>query len=399
MKLSQIFGLVVLIHLGIVAALLIQPGCQTQRPADPDPSMTTQAAETAADGRTALDRAPPAQPVHTRSGEVDPAFNAGFQPSARRTEPMRPVSPTTAAPARTDTRTDVAGGGVLRPLTPVAPGGDDRPFSSDAPSAPSQTYTVQRGDNLTVIARRFGVGLNELLAANNLRRDSTIFVGQELTIPAPAQATPPPAPAAATASNGRDVRYTVQAGDTLTRIANRFGVSVAEIRSANGLTSDTIRIGQTLRIPGVAGAGTGATASPPPPVAAPRATASGDTYTVQRGDTPITIARRLGVSAEDLMRVNNITDPRRLFVGQELIVPSGGRAPTTTTPAPARPAPAAPAPRTTTPPAAETVPLRPQPSQPARITQPPPTLDDLDALEDDDLPFVDVETIPPRGDD
>lgn len=395
MKLSQIFGLVVLIHLGIVAALLIQPGCQTQRPADPDPSMTTQAAPTAATSRPA-----PARPVETRSGEVDPAFNAGFEPSARRSEPMRPVSPAASAPTRTETRTDVGTGGVLRPLTPVVRDTDDRPFSAEAPSAPSQTYTVQRGDNLTVIARRFGVELSALLAANNLRRDSTIFAGQELTIPAPARAaTTPTATATATApADGRDVRYTVQPGDTLTRIANRFGVTVAKIRSANGLTSDTIRVGETLRIPGVAGA----PATPATPsgtrASAPRPVASGNTYTVQRGDTPISIARQLGVSAEDLMRVNNISDPRRLFVGQELIVPAGGRAPAATAPATTRPAPAAPAARTP-PPAAETVPLRPQPSQPARITQPPPTLDDLDALEDDDLPFVDVETLPPRGDD
>ncbi|MCC5840070.1 MAG: LysM peptidoglycan-binding domain-containing protein [Opitutales bacterium] len=397
MKLSQIFGLVVLIHLGIVAALLIQPGCQTQRPADPDPSMTTQAAPTAGNVRSANDRTSPARPVDAHPGEVDPAFNAGFQPSARRSEPMRPVSPTTAAPARTEGRTDVTGGGVLRPLTPVDPAANDRPFSSDAPSAPSQTYTVQRGDNLTVIARRFNVGLNELLAANNLRRDSTIFAGQELTIPAPAREATPSGPASVPA-DGREARYTVQAGDTLTRIANRFGVTVAEIRSANGLTSDTIRVGDTLRIPGVAGTTAGPAASPPSPATAPRATASGETYTVQRGDTPITIARRLGVSAEELMRVNSISDPRRLFVGQELIVPSGGRAPASSAPA-RTPPPAPPAPRTTTPPAAETVPLRPQPSQPARITPPPPTLDDLDALDDDDLPFVDVETIPPRGDD
>ena len=100
------------------------------------------------------------------------------------------------------------------------------------------TYVVQKGDSLWNIANRFGVTVNELIAANDLK-DSILTIGQVLIIPDQDVVND------STNSN----LYIVQKGDSLWSIANRFGVSVNSIRMINNLTSDILSIGQTLIIP------------------------------------------------------------------------------------------------------------------------------------------------------
>jgi tyrosinase len=100
--------------------------------------------------------------------------------------------------------------------------------------------------------------------------------------------------------------YVVRSGDTLTAIANRFGVSVADLEAANPQISDPNRIfpGQIITIPG---------SSPAP----------GPAYVVQSGDTLTAIANRFGVSLADLEAANpQISDPNRIFPGQIITVTS-----------------------------------------------------------------------------
>ncbi len=142
--------------------------------------------------------------------------------------------------------------------------------------------------------------------------------------------------------------YTVAAGDTLFSIARRYNVSVADLRQANQLTSDNLRIGQVLRIPG---GSTPAPAPPPtPPPTVPPTSSSGSstlvTYTVARGDTLSSIARRFNVSVDAIKRQNNLKSTN-LRVGQTLHIPVHSAAPA---PAPTPPAPA-PTPAPTPPPA------------------------------------------------
>jgi LysM repeat protein len=123
----------------------------------------------------------------------------------------------------------IAAGEMLR-LTPP----------SSAPAAPtsSRTYVVQAGDTVYGIASQFGIGADRLVTANRLSDPTDLQIGQTLTLP-PTGSTP----ASAT--------YIVQDGDTISGIAQRFGVSVGEILFVNQLDDpDHIAQGLSLTIPG-----------------------------------------------------------------------------------------------------------------------------------------------------
>lgn len=112
------------------------------------------------------------------------------------------------------------------------------------------TYVVQRGDTLSKIAQRYDTTVAALMQVNNLRTE-TIYVGQRLTI------------SVASDPNQPLIYHTVQRGDTLSAIARRYTVSVAAVKAANGLTNETIYVGQRLLIPNSLGYPT------PTPVPAP----------------------------------------------------------------------------------------------------------------------------------
>lgn len=99
------------------------------------------------------------------------------------------------------------------------------------------TYVVRAGDTLSAIARRYSVTVQTLMSYNGLRT-TTIFVGQRLVIPN--QPAVPPA---------TGLRYVVQRGDTLLKLAQRYGTTVAAIQQQNGLRSSRIQVGQELWIP------------------------------------------------------------------------------------------------------------------------------------------------------
>jgi len=101
-------------------------------------------------------------------------------------------------------------------------------------------YTVRNGDTLGHIAQRHGVSTAELRRANRLSSD-LIGVGQKLNIPGQGAVTTAVAPA------GNP--YLVKSGDTLGAIARAHGISVGDLKRANNLSSDVIRIGQTLHTP------------------------------------------------------------------------------------------------------------------------------------------------------
>ncbi|WP_406686133.1 LysM peptidoglycan-binding domain-containing protein [Rossellomorea vietnamensis] len=117
-----------------------------------------------------------------------------------------------------------------------------------APSSSSaKTYTVQSGDYLSKIGAKFDVYVAELKSWNNLSSD-VIYPGQTLIVSSGGTTTTPAPTGSST--------YTVQSGDTLSHIAVRYDVSVSSIKSWNGLSSDTIYVGQKLSINGTSDGGT-----------------------------------------------------------------------------------------------------------------------------------------------
>jgi len=197
-------------------------------------------------------------------------------------------------------------------------------------------YRVVRGDSVSAIAARFGLSTASVLAMNGLSRTSLVFPGQVLKLVAgpPVTATAPPAPATAAASP----KYTVVAGDTVSKIARRFGVSTASVLSANGLRSSSIiRPGQVLRIPGVATAPTLSIVpvSAVTPVAAapvPAPAPAGAAYVVRSGDTVSAIASAFGVSTQSILDANGLTAASIIYAGATLRIPGATTTGTTAAP-------------------------------------------------------------------
>ncbi len=142
--------------------------------------------------------------------------------------------------------------------------------------------------------------------------------------PMPPREDPAPAPETTT-PRGETTTYTVVAGDALSVIARRFGVSMQEIMRLNHISDpDTIRVGQRIELPGSIDLSQPRTETRLETTPA-REVAAGETYVVQAGDSLSVIAHRHGVSQQELMRANNISNPDRIQVGQELVMPSGAR--------------------------------------------------------------------------
>jgi LysM repeat protein len=185
-------------------------------------------------------------------------------------------------------------------------------------SAQQQTHTVQPGENLFRIALSYGLSTAELAAANNITNTSQIYSGQVLVIPMPGSTAAPAAPPLAATGT-----HVVARGEKLGEIARRYGMSLTEISSLNGISNpNLIFVGQVLTVNTTSSPAAPPNNDAPAPAAPPPAAQT--THIVQRGEYLSQIAARYGVSWVAIAQANNIASPDRVYAGTQLIIPAPG---------------------------------------------------------------------------
>lgn len=227
MKILQIFGAVVAVHLLAFIFIFASPGCQSGPRNLPTPDATV--------------------------------------PEARATPPLTYGSPAAAEPVDLGTPSV-----AYTPASPLGHASPTRPGSAAAVTvtppkpvenvAPVSTYTVERGDSLWSISKKHGLTVAELAKANSISTGVALRPGRKLIIPGKPGATRETAamsaPAEKTAvpnrpANGESVTHTVVVGESLGVIARKYQVSVGELAAANNITDPSkVRAGQQLVIPG-----------------------------------------------------------------------------------------------------------------------------------------------------
>ena len=198
-------------------------------------------------------------------------------------------------------------------------------------------YKIRRGDNLSVIAKRFGVAIHQLRDWNDLI-GNRIRAGRYLIVRDPSAKTPTSAGTRSARSRTTAAaplppggRYRIRQGDTLSAIADRFGVSVADLRNWNDMRGSRIRAGKDLIVgfPRSGAARQKAQApSEAPKVrtqAAAKPAAGNGQYRIRRGDTLEVIARRFGVTVQQLKQWNGLRSSR-IRAGKYLTVRPGAPA-------------------------------------------------------------------------
>jgi spore germination protein len=204
---------------------------------------------------------------------------------------------------------------------------------------PTRPYVVQPGDTLAKIAAQFNTTVEDIVKLNNIDNPNLIFAGQLLLIPLESIPTPSPSP---TPEPMPTITYTVQPGDTLYKIAQKFGTSVNTLSKLNNIQDpDLIYPGQTLLIP--APTPTPSPTPTPTPIPSPSPTPTPTptpspspsptpiptiNYTVLPGDTLFKIAQKFNTTVGTLVSLNNITDPNLIIAGQVLLVPAPTPTPT-----------------------------------------------------------------------
>lgn len=159
-------------------------------------------------------------------------------------------------------------------------------------SSTTNSYVVKSGDTLWSIAKKYGVSVDELKEKNNLTSNA-LSINQVLLIPTVLEEVP---------EEETGEYYTVVSGDTLYSIANKYGLTVDELKSLNNLSSNLLSIGQRLLVK-------------------PTTSTTEETYTVKKGDNLYQIALQFDTTVDALKTLNGLTS-NLLSIGQVLKIPS-----------------------------------------------------------------------------
>ena len=171
----------------------------------------------------------------------------------------------------------------------------------------SGNYTVKPGETLSEIAERYGTSVQRLMQLNGLRSAQDLWAGSRIQVPG-AGSAPTSTGARTTTVNAN---YTVKQGETLSELAERYGTSVQRLMELNNLRSaQDLWAGSRIQVPVTR------TAAAPKPK--PAVNKNATQHKVQSGETLSVIAQRYGVSMQNLIAINNISNPNQVEVGQTL---------------------------------------------------------------------------------
>lgn len=198
-------------------------------------------------------------------------------------------------------------------------------FGQDQASLTVTIHVVQRGETLFRIAQQYGLTVDELAQLNSLSDPGSIQVGQRLLVPTNSEVAP--------------TLHTIQPGETLRTIAQRYAVTVTELAEWNAIDNiDAIYAGQQIQV-----SPPSQTISPEPertdeaadvptvePTATPLTVAENSAdvtepsivvHVVQRGELLGRISQQYNVSVNTIVQANGIADPETIYAGQQLIIP------------------------------------------------------------------------------
>ncbi|OUD13821.1 muramidase family protein [Thioflexithrix psekupsensis] len=227
--------------------------------------------------------------------------------------------------------TGTPSGPVIYPIETAQPPApviiDTQPSFPSQPSTPAVVdrqlgyHTVQAGETLFSISRRYGYTPTQVAEWNGLPPPYTLSIGQMLLVSPPdgvsGIVTSPTAPVTApNLSAPNSGQHVVQTGETLFSIARRYGHTVEQVASWNGLTPPyTLSVGQRLLV---------SPSGSVPVATTPSVSANVSYHTVAAGETLFSISRRYGNTVEQVAAWNRLTPPYSLSVGQRLTVGQAG---------------------------------------------------------------------------
>lgn len=219
-------------------------------------------------------------------------------------------------------------------------GGSSNSGNTNSGSATSTTYTVQSGDSVWGISNKFGITMDQLIQWNNIQTIS--FIQDKLTIKGSQEngsstnnsGNNTNSSGNAGTSNGGQTtgaKYTVQSGDSVWKISNDHGITMAQLIEWNNIKNNFVYPGQQLIVSngGSSNAGantgsnTGNTSGSSSSSSSSSNTASGTKYTVKAGDSVWSVSNKYGITMAQLIQWNNIQN-NFIYPGQQLTVSNSG---------------------------------------------------------------------------